>query len=104
MKFVKNDHTLTGIGHFSSNKGYEKTVLKSSPCLAKAALTASLNIQSHDGSPFSLPPSLISCKLSSPTATAYQENVTSIRHTQGNMTSALVTHKRRLVDSAGGRG
>ena len=66
MRFVKNDHTVTGIGHFSSNKGYEKTVLKSSPCLAKAASTASLNIQSHDGSPFSLPPSLISCKLSSP--------------------------------------
>ena len=56
-----------GIGMISSYR-YGEAILKTMPCSPSTSLTATLTLQSHDGSPFSLPPSLISCKLSSPGA------------------------------------
>ena len=45
---------------------FEKASLKTIPCSPNTPSTATLTFQSHDGSPFVHPPSLISCKLSSP--------------------------------------
>ena len=64
IKFRKKD-TIQEIGLITSTT-YGKATLKASPCLAKRQSTATLTLQSQDGSPFSLPPSLISSTLSSP--------------------------------------
>ena len=53
------------IGTISSH-GYGKAILKTMPCSPNTPSTATLTLHSYDGSPFSLHPSFISCKLSSP--------------------------------------
>ena len=65
IKFMKTDTIEKEIGLITSTT-YGKATLKVSPCLAKRQSTATLTLQSQDGSPFSLPPSLISSTLSSP--------------------------------------
>ena len=62
---MKTDIIVKEIGLITSTT-YGKATLKASPCLAKRQSTATLTLQSQDGSPFSLSPSLISSTLSSP--------------------------------------
>ena len=64
MKFTKSNF-IQEIGLITSTT-YGKATLKVLPCLAKQPSTATLTLQSQDGSPFSLPPTLISSTLSSP--------------------------------------
>ena len=65
-KFTQTSDIRTGFGKISSYR-YEKATLEKAPYYpSNTASTATLTLQSHDGSPFSLPPSLISCKLSPP--------------------------------------
>ena len=64
-KFTQTNNIENGIGKMTSCK-YEEAILKTMPCSPNTPSTTTLTLQSHDGSPFSLPPSLISCKLSSP--------------------------------------
>ena len=45
---------------------YGRATLNVLPCLAMLSSTATLTLQSQDGLPFSVPPSLLSCTLSSP--------------------------------------
>ena len=66
IKFTKNETTKKEIGIITST-AFEKAILKVFPCLAKRrSTTTELALHSQDGSPFSLPPSLISSTLSSP--------------------------------------
>ena len=65
MKFTKINF-IQEIGLIKSTTYDGKATLKVLPCLAKQQSTATLTLQSQDGSPFSLPPSLISSTLSSP--------------------------------------
>ena len=65
MKFMKTDTIEKEIGLITSTT-YGKATLKVLPCLAKRKSIATLILQSQDGSPFSLSPSLISSTLSSP--------------------------------------
>ena len=65
-KFTHAYNIGNGIGKISSYH-YGKTILNLPHlCTTNTESTATLTLQSHDGSPFSLPPSLISCKISSP--------------------------------------
>ncbi len=65
VKFIKNTIFEKEIG-FVSHKTYEKTTLKLLPCELGQLSIATLILQSQDGTPFPLPPSLISSTLSSP--------------------------------------
>ena len=53
-----------GIGEFKS-KTFGKSVFVKNICYAGKKSTVTLNLQTQDGAPFSVPPSLISCELSS---------------------------------------
>ena len=64
IKFTKKN-TIQEIGLITSTT-YGKATLKALSCLAKRQSIATLILQSQVGSPFSLPPSLISSTLSSP--------------------------------------
>ena len=64
IKFLETSQISNGIGKLTSFR-YGNANVDSSFYSSKAKSTATLKLQSHDGSPFSLPPSLISCKLSS---------------------------------------
>ena len=64
IKFSKNDITEKEIGDIKSSI-FGKAVFSSPSCSPNTPSTAILTLQSQDSSPFSLPPSLISCKLSS---------------------------------------
>ncbi len=64
IEFTKTDLIQAGIGTISSST-YGKATLKVPPRFPKEDSTATLSLQSHpDGSPFLLPPSLISSTLS----------------------------------------
>ena len=63
IKFSKDDITEKEIGNITSSI-FGKAVFSSPTCSPNTPSTATLTLQSQDGSPFSLPPSLISCKLS----------------------------------------
>ena len=66
IEFAKVELLQTEIGTISSTT-YSKATFKVPPCFAEDSYTATLSLQSQDGSPFSLPaPSLISSTLSSP--------------------------------------
>ena len=65
IKFTKKCTIEKEIGLITSTT-YGKATLKVLPCLAYKLSTATLTLQSQDGSPFSLPPSLIFSTLSSP--------------------------------------
>ena len=65
-KFTQTSDLRNGIGKLSIHR-YEKATLEKAPYYpSNTPSTATLTLQSHDGPPFSLPPSLISYKLSSP--------------------------------------
>ena len=64
-KFTQTDSIGNGIGMISSYR-FGESILKTMPCSPNTPSTATLTLQSHDDSPFPLPPSLISCTLSSP--------------------------------------
>ena len=64
-KFTQTKHVRNWIGKIYSHR-YGEAFLKTMPYSPNTPSTATLTLQSHDGSPFSLPPSLISCKLLSP--------------------------------------
>ena len=67
LTFTSN-HTLVdeyqGIGEFKS-KTFGKSVLVKNACYIGKKSTITLNLQTQDGAPFSVPLSLISCELSS---------------------------------------
>ena len=69
ITFTSN-HTLVdtymyeGIGQLKS-KTFGKSILVKNACYVGKKSTITLNLQTQDGSPFSVPPSLISCELSS---------------------------------------
>ena len=65
IELAKAKQIQTEIGTISSTT-YSKATLKVLPCFAKKLSTAALSLQSLEGSPFPLPPSLISPILSSP--------------------------------------
>ena len=65
LEFKKNEAIDMKMGSLSC-KRLKETVFKLEPHTANNRLsTATLTIQSHDGSPFSLPVSLISCRITS---------------------------------------
>ena len=64
IELAKAKQIQTKIATISSTT-YGKAILKAPPCIAKKISTATLSLQSQDGSPFPLPPSLISSTLSS---------------------------------------
>ena len=62
-KFAQTSNIGYGIGKISSYQ-YGKAILNLPHlCTTNTESTATLTPKSHDGSPFSLPPSLIFCKL-----------------------------------------
>ena len=63
IQLAKAKQIQTEIGILASTT-YGKATLKVPPCFAKEPYTATLSLQSQDGSPFPLPPSLISSTLS----------------------------------------
>ena len=65
IKLAKAKQIQTEIGTISSTT-YCKATLKVTQCIAKKLSTAILSLQSQEGSPFPLPPSLIFSTLSSP--------------------------------------
>ena len=65
IKFSKDDITEREIGDITSSI-FGKAVFSLPICSPNTPSTATLTLQSQDGSPFSLPPSLVSCKLFSP--------------------------------------
>ena len=90
MKFMKTDTIEKEIGLITSTT-YGKATLKLSPCLAKELSTATLTLQSQDGSPFSLPPSLISSTLSSPGDT-HSVKCGTLRHAKQETTTSHLLH------------
>ena len=66
ITFTKNQILVDneGIGELKS-KALGKSVLVKNACYAGKKSTITLNLQTHDGSPFSVPLSLISCEFSS---------------------------------------
>ena len=65
IELAKAKKIQTEIGTISTTT-YSKATLNVPPCIAKESYTATLSLQSQNGSPFHLPPSLISSTLSSP--------------------------------------
>ena len=64
-KFTQTSNIKTGIGKITSHR-YGKATLKSIPYPPNTLSNAILTLNSFDGSPFSLSPSLILCKISTP--------------------------------------
>ena len=64
IEFTRNLTLLDSIGNLES-KTFHKSVLIKSDCVLGKTSTITLNFQSGDGSPFSVPFSLVSCELSS---------------------------------------
>ena len=65
-KLTLTNNNASEIGGMTSIRFGEAVLEKMPSCLPNTSSTATLTLLSHDGSPFSLPPSLISGKLSSP--------------------------------------
>ena len=87
IELAKAKQIQTEIGTISSTT-YGKATLKAPPCIAKESSTATLSLQSQDGSPFPLPPSLISSTLFSPSdnEVSVKCNVTQINPRKYNIT------------------
>ena len=108
MKFTvySNNITKEEIG-LITNTTYNKATLTVSPCVAKVPSTATLTLQSHDGSPLSLPLSLISSTLSSPAvsdkcSTTTKCNITQIHKGTYNITFTPLTRRDQLIVQVGG--
>ena len=102
MRFTKKDAVEKEIGLITSTT-YGKATLKLSPCLAYKLSTATLTLQSQDGSPFSLPPSLISSTLSSPGDTHSVKCDIAQTHQAGkyNITFTPSTRQDQLIVQVG---
>ena len=99
IQLAKAKQIQTEIGTISSTT-YGKSTLKVPPCFAKKLFTATLSLQSQDGSPFPLPPSLISSTLSSPSddEVSVKCNVTQTNPGEYNITFAsTVTRGEHLL-------
>ena len=69
------DESEMEIGHITSNRYGDATLeVPSSPCTADTEAIAILTLQSHDGSQFLLPPSLITSKLFSSSGDGHNKN------------------------------
>ena len=104
MKFTKNERTEKRIGLITS-KTYGRSALKVVPSSVKQQSTATLTLQSQDGSPFSLSPSLIFSTLSSPGNThSVKCDITQIRQEgKYNITFTPSTRgKHELIVQVGG--
>ena len=103
IKFMKTDTIEKEIGFITSTT-YGKATLKVLPCLAKQPSTATLTLQSQDGSPFSLSPSLISSTLSSPGDTHFVKcDITQTRQAgKYNITFTPSTRQDQLIVQVGG--
>ena len=100
IKFTKKDTIEKEIGLITSTT-YGKATLEVLPCLAKRQSIATLTLQSQDGSPFSLPPSLISSTLSSPGNT--HSDITQTRQAgKYNITFTPSTLQDQLIVQVGG--
>ncbi len=99
IELEKSKHQ-TKIGTISSTT-YSKATLKVPSCFAEESYTATLSLQSQDGSPFPLlPPSLISSTLSSPSddEVFVKCNVTQTNHGEYNITfTPTVTRGKHLL-------
>ncbi len=103
MQLTKTDLTINGIGLITSTT-YGNATLEVSPCSAKQPTTATLTLHSQDGSPFSLPPSLISSTLSSPGDThSVKCEITQTRQpAKYNITFTQSTRLDQLIVQVGG--
>ena len=103
MKFTKTEPTEKGIGLITS-KTYGRSALEVVPSLVKQQSTATLTLQSQDGSPFSLPLSLISSTLSSPGNThSVKYDITQTRQEgKYNITFTPATRQDQLIVQVGG--
>ena len=103
MKFTKTKPNEKGIGLITS-KTYGRSVLEVVPSLARQQSTATLTLHSQDGSPFSLPPSLISSTLSSPGNTrSVKCNITeTCQEGKYNITFTPSTRQDQLIVQVGG--
>ena len=104
MTFKKNGSTKNEIGSITSTTN-TKATLEVFPCLAKRPSTATLTLYSQDGSPFSLPPSLISSTLSSPGNTHNDVKCDITRTRQAgkyNITFTPCTRQDQLIVQVGG--
>ena len=106
MKFTSNNITKEEIG-LITNTTYSKATLRVSPCVAKEPSTATLTLQSHDGSPLSLPLSLISSTLSSPAvsdkcSTTTKCNITRTHKGTYSITFTPLTRRDQLIVQVGG--
>ena len=100
IELTKTKQIQTEIGTVSSTI-YSKATLKVPPlCFAKESFTATLSLQSQDGSPFPLPPSLISSTFSSPSddEVSVKCNVTHTNPGEYNLTfTPTVTRGEHLL-------
>ena len=99
IELAKAKQIQTEIGTISSTT-YGKAILKAPPCIAKQSSTATLSLQSQDGSPFPLPPSLISSTLYSPSddEVSVKCNVTQTNPGEYNITfTPTVTRGEHLL-------
>ncbi len=103
IKFSKSDASIEDIGLVMSVM-YNKDELKVLPCLAKKPSTATLTLQSEDGLPVSLPPSLISSTLTSHGDTHSVECDITQTHQAGkyNITFTPSTRQDQLIVQVGG--
>ncbi len=105
MQFTKSNLTSVenGIGFITSNT-YTKATLYVLPCLAKQPSTATLTLHSQNGSPFPLPPSLISSTLFSPGITHPVKCDIALTHQPGkyNITFTPSTRQDQLIVQVGG--
>ena len=100
VKLTKTDPTEKGIGLITS-KTYGRSALEVVPSLPS---TATLTLQSQDGSPFSLPPSLISSTLSSPgdTHSVKCDITQTLQEEKYNITFTPSTRQYQLIVQVGG--
>ena len=103
MKYEKNDTNKKEIGSITNTRN-TKATLEVLPCLAKQPSTATLTLQSQDGSPFSLPPSLISSTLFSPGNTHSVKCDITQTYQAGkyNITFTPLTRQDQLIVQVGG--
>ena len=102
IKFTKILNIRNGIGEIFSHR-YGKAIFKNKPFSLNTPSTATLALQSHDGSLFSLPPSLISCKLSSPDGQPIKCDINQTQQAKYNISlTPCTTGVYRLIVQVGG--
>ena len=104
IELDKAKQIQTEIGTISSTTYGKATLKVPAPCFAKQRSTATLSLQSQDGSPFPLPPSLISSTLSSPSddEVSVKCNVTQTNPGEYNITFTPTIGEHLLTVQVGG--